>query len=140
MNEPTRGADRMNTKNGGPVTPVQSIDPTSLPADRQKYIEFGILATQKTVAERDEAWATIEKQNATITALKTEIASLQALSGAMESRATSYQNSRDEAVAKRLEYEVVLRSIQAQLREFGIDHEPIVKVKEPYRVLPIDKD
>jgi chromosome segregation ATPase len=119
--------DRIISKNGGQGTPVQSIDPASLPADRQKYIEFGILATQKTVAERDEAWATIEKQNQTIKALQTEISSLQALSGAMESRAASYQNIRDEAVAKRAEYEVLLRSISAQLREFNVKHEPLIK-------------
>jgi hypothetical protein len=106
---------------------LPSIDQSQIPEDRQKIIEYGIVATQKTVAERNEAWTTIEKQNAIITALKTEIASLQALSGAMESRATSYQNSRDEAVAQRAEYEVLLRSISAQLREFNIKHEPIIK-------------
>jgi chromosome segregation ATPase len=103
------------------------IDQTTIPEDRQKYIEFGILATQKTIAERDEAWADITKLNQQVIALKTEISSLQALSGAMESRAAAYQNSRDEAVAKRAEYEVLLRSIAAQLREFNIRHEPIIK-------------
>jgi len=106
---------------------LPAIDPATLPEDRQKYIEFGILATQKTISERDEAWSDITKLNQQIVALKTEIASLQALTGAMESRATSYQNSRDEAVAQRAEYEVLLRSIQAQLREFNIKHEPIAK-------------
>jgi F0F1-type ATP synthase membrane subunit b/b' len=106
---------------------LPDIDTSGIPEDRQKYIEFGIAATQKTVAERDEAWAEVTKLNQQVIALKTEIASLQALSGAMESRATSYQNSRDEAVAQRAEYEVLLRSISAQLREFNIKHEPIIK-------------
>jgi len=113
--------------NGNHKSPLASIDPTTLPEDRQKYVEFGILATQKTIVERDEAWAEITRLNQQVIALKTEISSLQALSGAMESRASSYQNSRDEAVAQRAEYEVLLRSIQAQLREFKIQHEPIAK-------------
>jgi uncharacterized small protein (DUF1192 family) len=101
-----------------------------LPAHRQKIIEYGILATQQTAQERDAALANVDELTKQVAALRVEIASLQALSGAMESRMESYQLSRDEAVARRAEYEVILRSIQAQLREFGIQHEPIVKDAE----------
>jgi hypothetical protein len=101
------------------------MDP-NLPEHRQKIVEYGILATQQTAQERDAALADVEqltKQNA---ALRVEIESLQALTAAMESRMQSQQNIRDEAVARRAEYEVLLRSIQAQLREFGVQHEPLI--------------
>lgn len=101
------------------------LDP-DIPAHRQKIIEYGIAATQRTASELDAALKKIEeltKQNA---ALRVEIQSLQALTSAMESRTLNFQTVRDEAITKRAEYEVLLRSIQAQLREFEIKHDPLI--------------
>lgn len=101
-----------------------------LPEHRQKIIEYGIAATQQVAQERDDALAQVEDLTKKLAAMKVEVESLQAMSSAQESRAQSHQNERDEAVAKRAEYEVLLRSIQAQMREFGIQHEPLVRAAE----------
>jgi chromosome segregation ATPase len=112
------------TTNGNQKDNMPAME--NLPEHRQKIVEYGILATQQTAQERDAALFQVDDLTKQLAALRVEIASLQALSGAMESRMESFQHSRDEAVARRAEYEVILRSIQAQLREFGIEHEPIV--------------
>jgi hypothetical protein len=113
-----------NEKTSNGHAPV--IIDVALPENRQKIIEYGIAATQETANERDAALQQVEKLTMQNAALRVEIEALQAMSAAQESRAEAHQNSRDEAVAKRAEYEVILRSIQAQLREFGVQHEPLI--------------
>lgn len=100
---------------------------TSLPEHRQKIVEYGILGAQQTAQERDEALMKVDQLTKQIAAMRVEIESLQAMSAAQESRAQAHQNSRDEAVQQRAEYEVLLRSIQAQLREFGVKHQPFIR-------------
>ena len=105
---------------------LETLDP-NLPEHRQKIVEYGIAATQKTAAELDAALGKVDEITRQNAALKVEIASLQALVATMESRILNHQSIRDEAVTARAEYETLLRSIQAQLREFSIQHEPFVR-------------
>ncbi len=62
---------------------------------------------------------------------KIEIEELRAQKAIAESRITSYQNERDDAVSNTATLQTLFTAVMALLRTFGIEHAPLVKEPEP---------
>lgn len=97
-------------------------------------VAHGIASHQRVVTQRDEykiKWETAEKL---IAVYKIEVEGLRAQLAAESSRVQSYQQERDDAVAKLAKYETMFTSFYSQMRAFSVKHDPIIKPTddEPY--------
>ena len=99
----------------------------SLPPDRAKTVEAGLLMFQEISAERDQLRTEVGRLKHDITQDRVELEALRSLVTTLESRVTTHQAERDQAVADRAVYEALFISVNAQLRAFNVPSAPLVK-------------
>jgi hypothetical protein len=99
----------------------------TLPPDRAKTVEAGLLMFQEISAERDRLRRELEESHRERKQDRVELEALRSLVATLESRASSHQLERDQAVGDRAVYEALFISIDAQLRAFEVPIRPVVK-------------
>ena len=86
------------------------------------------VASYKAVCnERDALLQQRDRLEQQLTINKIEVEGLRAELATSQSRIQSYQAERDDAVANLTVYQTMYVSIMAQLRAFGIEHQPLIK-------------
>ena len=99
----------------------------NLPASREAAVQQGLAYYQEIGAERDQLAREVALLKSEIAAHKVCVEAQSSQITMLESRTTSAMIERDKAVEAKAEYRTLLVSIQAQLRAFGIEHEPLVR-------------
>jgi hypothetical protein len=103
--------------------PPPTADEQAVAAAVQHHV-----ASYKAVCnERDALLQQRDRIEQQLTINKIEIEGLRSELGIAQSRIQSYQAERDDAVANLTVYQTMYVSIMAQLRAFGIEHQPLIK-------------
>lgn len=90
-------------------------------------VEHHVASYQRVVSERDELQKQNDKKDQLLTVAKIENEQLRAELAVERSRTASYQGERDGAVAGLAVYQTLYAGMMAQMRAFGIKHEPLIK-------------
>jgi len=98
-----------------------------LPPDRKAAVEAGLAHYQLISAERDSLQRQLNDMRSEMAALKVVAEAQKSQMLELESRNTTMQLIRDQAVAERAKYETLFMSFQAMLRTFNIPAAPLVK-------------
>jgi len=98
-----------------------------LPKDRRAAVEAGLAHYQLVSAERDKLQGELATLRSEIAALKVVAEAQKSQLNELESRNSSMQMVRDQAVAERAKYETLFVSFQSMLRAFNIPAAPLVK-------------
>jgi hypothetical protein len=109
------------------VTSIKGNGKTNLPASRAAAVEQGLAYYQEIAAERDALAREVALLKSDIAAHKVVSEAQQSQLADMDSRCATARTERDQAVADMVTFRTILRSIQGQLRTFGIEHEPLVR-------------
>ena len=102
---------------------------TQLPESQEIAIRQGLTAHHELVAERNALARELYQSKAEVAAHKVASEAQQSLNAELESRMATVRAERDQAVADMATFRAILISIQAQLRAFAIDNEPMVRIK-----------
>jgi hypothetical protein len=102
---------------------------TQLPESQEIAIRQGLTAHHELVAERNALAREAFDLKASVAAHKVASEAQQSLNAELESRMATVRAERDQAVADMATFRAILISIQAQLRAFAIDNEPMVRIK-----------
>jgi len=112
-------ADITNVRNGkGNV---------ALPESREMAVRQAATYYQEAAQEIDNLKRDLAASRSEIAAHKVCVEAQASQITELESRAATYRAERDQAVTDMATYRAILISIQAQLRAFNIDHEPLVR-------------
>ena len=98
-----------------------------LPKDRRAAVEAGLAHYQLVSAERDKLQGELATLRSEIAALKVVAEAQKSQLNELESRNSSMQMVRDQAVADRAKFETLFVSFQSMLRAFNIPAAPLVK-------------
>jgi len=99
----------------------------NLPASREAAVQQGLAYYQEIGAERDQLAREVALLKSEIAAHKVCVEAQASQITDLESRMASARIERDKAVEEKAEYRTILVGFQAQLRAFGIEHEPLVR-------------
>jgi len=99
----------------------------NLPASREATVEQAARYFQEVAHETDDLRRQLVQAKSDNAALKVCVEAQSSQITMLESRTTTAMIERDKAVEAKAEYRTLLVSIQAQLRAFGVEHEPLVR-------------
>lgn len=97
-----------------------------LQEDRRAAVEAGLVHYQMVAEERDRLTKELAASKNEVAALKVAVEAQSAQMNEMESRVSSMQIVRDQAVAERAKYETLFASFQAMLRTFAVPAAPLI--------------
>ena len=100
-----------------------------LPESQEIAIRQGLTAHHELVAERNALAREVFQLKSDVAAHKIAGEAQQSLNAELESRMATARAERDQAIADMATFRAILISIQAQLRAFSIEHEPMVRTK-----------
>lgn len=103
-------------------------------------VAHGVANFQRIMTERDESNAKLTTAEKLIAVYKIEIEGYRAQLAAETTRTLSYQQERDDAVAKLAKYETMYTSFYAQMRAFGVENTPFVKPTDDAFMRPTDDE
>jgi len=98
-----------------------------LPESQEIAVRQGLTYYQEMAAERNALAREVSMLKSEIAAHKVVTEAQVAQITDLESRMATARIERDKAVEDRAEFHTILKSIQAQLRAFGIEHEPLIR-------------
>ena len=97
-----------------------------LQEDRRAAVEAGLVHYQMVAAERDSLIKELAAVRNELAGLKVVAEAYKSQMNDIESRITSMQLIRDQAIAERAKYETLFASFQAMLRTFAIPATPFI--------------
>jgi hypothetical protein len=98
-----------------------------LPESHEAAIRQGLTAHHELVAERNALAREVYQLKSDVAAYKVTGEAQQSLNAELESRMATARAERDQAFADMIVFRTALIGIQAQLRAFAIEHEPLMK-------------
>lgn len=90
-------------------------------------VAHGVANFQRVMTERDETNVKLATAEKLIAVYKIEIEGYRAQAAAEATRTLSYQQERDDAVAKLAKYETMFTSFYSQMRAFRVKHGPVIE-------------
>ena len=111
-----------------------------LPPAREAVIEQAHRLHQEVAHERDELRKRVAELMTEIAGLKAQLQIAELNVAQLENKAASAMATKDEAVARQVNVESVLRSIMALGRAFNVQNEPLIKETSEYAdQTPVDR-
>ena len=130
MNTPTQNQKSLTElanalrRNGDGKPEGQPVAPAS---PEELAVAHGIANYQRAISDRDDLQRKLDAAEKMIAVHKIEIEELRAQKASAESRITSYQMERDDAISNLAVYETLFISINSLMRTFNIENAPHVR-------------